>query len=203
MTPPLEQFVKASVETSRTIFKNPEMDGSFVVFVEAKDPRMNATWAVPNVDEMQKRSLIAMIASSMGAREVSRYSVMALSWVSSHPKEKPGQPMLPPSKDPNRKEMMMVIGVDRGDNIMHLIEVIRDQKDPEVVEFGKEDDFHDTQAFGLFADLLKLMDHLKETGIPKEAVDYADEVLSQLLIHGEPLAEIREKKAAGVSMRLH
>ena len=189
----LSNLITNSSDIALEIFKDPMMDGRFLIFSESDDRKMNALWEVKNSSEEQKNIACNILAGSMALRNTIRYSVMALAWMTiENTKDTDPGKFIPPSKNPNRQEILMVSAVEENGYLAHLFSVVRNESG-DIIEFKMhEEPMEGGVMSGLFMRMLTIKKALELA--PRPILLKNEDVASQFLLHGHHFSLLNQWK---------
>lgn len=106
--PTLEAFVNHGFEHARDIiYGGGEFHTSFIVQHDGGTDYLVTPWS--NMTE--REAIIAHVRRYIKQRNAIRYALLSEAWVST---QKRGEPLVKPSDNPLRREILFVLGVERG-----------------------------------------------------------------------------------------
>lgn len=118
----LRDFIKMQIQFVQSTFDEREMMPMFIAQSESDEIYCIAT---PFSNTGEKNAVVAAMREMFKLKKIIRYVFISEAWASTAKTKKEADEALPPSMDPNRKEIVIIVGEDRKETLGTEIPISR------------------------------------------------------------------------------
>jgi hypothetical protein len=150
----LDQMIEAALEYARnTLINKPDKQIPPTFVLVTADDEMTIIPA-PWKNSEQRSMALNVLKFTMKRTQVVAYSVVSEAWMAREPKDPRKWSGKIPSEHPNKKEVILIIAVNKIDRLSIAYDIVRGKKDIviDLIKFGE------MNKENLFGDLITLLD---------------------------------------------
>jgi hypothetical protein len=148
----LDEMIEAAEKHARKILIN-EKGAQLIITFLIDSPDELAIIGTPWSNSKQRRQCLELIQFMLKAKKATAYSIVSESWVSTEPKEKHLQSGLMPSQREDRKEIVMIIAVNKkGEKKCRSLNIVRNN-DAIIIDLPLDKEMNEGTLGGELANL--------------------------------------------------